>query len=306
MENIFEEKINLGISACMYGAKVRYNGKGNDILGYLKREKGDFFWTPVCPEVMSGLGVPRTAIRLVGGNGFDFWKGDSQVKNRAGRNVSGMIKAGTLSCFETLKRVDIDAFIYMEGSPTCGIHRTTLRKESLGKPPGVFGALLLKEQIFLIPALDLQSPLRWWDWKRRLVAFTWLKRKDIESSSKFIQCWDILKVLSQEIDEESTKKIDDRVKAFSDETTLEELKKMQIDILDILRTPSSTEKIKEWLWKNYIFLKDTYNLEVEKVCDPEYLRGVTHVASEILEVELKARKMKKLFRSSPINYIPKR
>jgi uncharacterized protein YbbK (DUF523 family) len=306
MENILDVKINLGISACMYGAKVRYNAKGFDILGYLKREKSDFYWTPVCPEVMSGLGVPRTAIRLVGGNGFDFWEGNAQVKNRTGKNVSEMIKAGTLSCFETLKRVDVDAYIYMEGSPTCGVKRTTLRKESLGKPPGVFGALLLKEQIFLIPASDLQSPLRWWDWKRRLIAFTWLKRKNIETTSEFIECWDILKVLCQEIDKEDAENINNKIKDFSSETNAKQFKEIQIEILDILRTPSNTEKIKEWLWENYNFLKDIHGVEVEKVCDPEYLRGVTHVASEILEVEIKARKMEKPFRSSPINYTPRR
>jgi len=306
MENILDEKIKLGISACMYGSKFRYNGKGINILEYLKREKGDFFWSPVCPEVMAGLGVPRSSIRLVGGNGFDFWDGDAQVKNRFGKNVSGIIKAGTLSCLETLKRADIDAYVYMEGSPTCGINRTTLRKESLGKPPGIFGALLLKEEIFLIPALDLQSPLRWWDWRRRLVAFTWLKRKDIQTTSEFIQCWDLLKVLCQEIDEEKAKDINSRIKDLPNNTTLEEFKKIQIEILDILRTPSNTEKIKKWLWENYNFLKDTYGIEVEKVCDPGYLRGVTHVAAEILEVELKAKKMEKPFRSSPINYNPRR
>lgn len=113
-------------------------------------------------------------------------------------------------------------------------------------------------------------------------------------------------MLCQEVDEENTENINNRIKEFSSGTLPEELKKIQIEILDILRTPSDSKKIKEWLWENYNFLKHTHGIEVEKVCDPNYLRGVTHVAAEILEVELEARKMKKSFRSSPINYSPGR
>ena len=306
MENTLNEKIKIGISACMYGAKVRYNSKGFDILGHLQREKNDFLWTPVCPEIMSGLSVPRSSIRLIGGNGFEFWDRKAQVKNRFGKNVSGMIKAGSLSCFETLKRVDVDAYVFMEGSPTCGINRTTLKNESLGKPPGVFGALLLKEEMFLIPALDLQSPLKWWDWKRRLVAFTWLKRKELNYFRELIKCWEILKVLCQEIDEEKTKDIEDILDSFSNETCPREFEKIQTEILNILRKPSNPEKIKRWLWENYNFLKDVHGVEVEKIRPPEYLRGVTHVAKEILRVELEARKIKKCFGSSPIDYAPGR
>jgi len=36
------------------------------------------------------------------------------------------------------------------------------------------------------------------------------------------------------------------------------------------------------------------------------LRGVTHVANEMLQVELEARKVKKYFKSSPIDYAPGR
>jgi len=306
MENTLNEKIKIGISACMYGSKVRYNSKGFDILGHLKREKNDFLWTPICPEVMSGLSVPRSSIRLIGGNGFDFWEGSAQIKNRFGKNVSRMLKAGTLSCFETLKRVDVDAYIFMEGSPTCGIYRTTLKKESLGKPPGIFGALLLKEQMFLIPALDLQSPLKWWDWKRRLVAFTWFKRKDPNTLCEFLECWDILKILCQEIDEESSENINNSLKNFSNKTDPKKFKEIQIEILNILRKPSNPEKIKKWLWENYNFLKNTHGVEAEKIRHPEDLRGVTHVAEEMLRVELEARKVKKCFSSSPIDYAPGR
>lgn len=74
MENYIVSKIKIGISACQFGANVRYNGKGWDMTDYLKREKNEFVWYPMCPEVQSGLGVPRVSISLRGGNGDDFWE----------------------------------------------------------------------------------------------------------------------------------------------------------------------------------------------------------------------------------------
>ena len=98
MENLLNRKLRLGIAACQFGAKVRYNGKGIDLTQYLGRDRGQFIWTPVCPEVMSGMGIPRPSIKLSGGNGFDFWKNEANVKNKEGQNKNEMINKGALAC----------------------------------------------------------------------------------------------------------------------------------------------------------------------------------------------------------------
>jgi uncharacterized protein YbbK (DUF523 family) len=60
------EKIRLGVSACLLGDEVRYDG-GHKRDAFLVDTLGPFVeWVPVCPEVEVGLGVPRPAIRLVG------------------------------------------------------------------------------------------------------------------------------------------------------------------------------------------------------------------------------------------------
>lgn len=298
--------MKIGISACMHGAKVRYNAKGWDMLGYLKREKANFLWTPVCPEVMSGMGVPRPPIRLVGGNGFDFWNHEADIKNRHGKNVSNMMRAGALSCMETLERAEVDAYIFMEGSPSCGVYRTTLKNNRLGKPPGVFGALLLQKEIFLIPAADLQSPVKWWDWRRRLTAFTWLKNKEIKEVSVLFDVWHVLKFLCQEVEESKAREIGHQIASFSKETPFEELMKIRAEILEILRKPSDHARVKQWLWKNYVYLKKSHGITLDKVCSPKELRNMTHIAEEMLAVELEARREEKLFGSSPIDYKPDR
>ncbi len=306
MENIYTEKIKIGMSACMYGAKVRYNGKGWDMLGYLNREKSNYLWTPICPEVMSGMGVPRPPIRLVSGNGQDFWLGKARIKNRDGKDVTTMMEKGALACYETLERSEADAYIFMEGSPSCGVYRTTLKNERLGKPPGVFGALLLNRGYFLIPAQDLQSPVKWWDWRRRLTVFVWLKKQEIKSANDLYEVWHMLKFLCQELDDEMARELGHRIANLPKHADEDVLLNMKNEILEMLRKPSDVKKVKHWLWKNYTHMKKHQGINVEDVCPPETLRNMTHIAEEMIHVERESREKGVIFGSSPINYRPSR
>src|SRR5512133_3405772 len=58
--------INIGVSSCLLGEKVRYDG-GHKHDRYITDTLGRFFrFVPVCPEVGFGLPVPREAMRLEG------------------------------------------------------------------------------------------------------------------------------------------------------------------------------------------------------------------------------------------------
>jgi uncharacterized protein YbbK (DUF523 family) len=59
-------RIRLGVSACLLGAEVRFDG-GHKHDRFLTDVLGRHVeWVPVCPEVELGLGVPRDTLRLVG------------------------------------------------------------------------------------------------------------------------------------------------------------------------------------------------------------------------------------------------
>lgn len=59
-------KIKLGISSCLLGNNVRYDG-GHKYDSWLVETLGAWVdYVPVCPEVGCGLPVPREAMRLVG------------------------------------------------------------------------------------------------------------------------------------------------------------------------------------------------------------------------------------------------
>ncbi|MGL6113712.1 MAG: DUF523 domain-containing protein [Cetobacterium sp.] len=295
MENILKDKIKLGISACQYGAKFRYNGKGRDITELLGRDKGSFFWTPVCPEVMSGLGIPRTAIKLSKGNGNDFWEGNSFIKDRYGKNLSEKLKIGAEYSMNILKMADIDIYIYMDGSPSCGITRTSLKNKKIGNPPGIFGSLLLRENFFLISALDLENPLKWWDCKRRLVTYHWLKKIDLENIENRKNVWDLIKYLVEELSLEKFNEIN--LELENENYNFVE------EIQNILKKSSTVEKIKEYLWKNYLILEKMYDVKFN-INSPEVLRSSTEVYQEILEIQKYVRQEDKFFASSPINYKP--
>jgi len=101
-----QEKIKLGISACLLGEKVRYDG-GHKLDHYLTETLGRYVeWVPVCPEVEMGLSVPREAMRLVGNpasprlvtvkSGVDYTEkmlrwADSRLTGLSGAGIQGFV-----------------------------------------------------------------------------------------------------------------------------------------------------------------------------------------------------------------------
>ena len=59
------EKIPIAISSCLLGEEVRFDG-GHKHNAYITQTLGEYFsYTPFCPEVAIGLGVPRPTVQLV-------------------------------------------------------------------------------------------------------------------------------------------------------------------------------------------------------------------------------------------------
>src|SRR6185503_5042522 len=64
-----DQRIRLGISACLLGEPVRFDG-GHKRDRFLVESLGPFVdWVPVCPEMESGLDAPRESMRLVESDG---------------------------------------------------------------------------------------------------------------------------------------------------------------------------------------------------------------------------------------------
>lgn len=303
---IISEKIGIGISACCMGSPVRYNAKGWDTLSSLGREKNDFKWCPVCPECMAGLGVPRDPIHLSGGDGAKVWTGEVEVKNRKGYKVTEDVIFGAQSCMETLKRAGITAFVYMDGSPSCGVYRTSMKDQKRGNPPGVFGALLLANEFFLIPAADLQSPLKWWDWRRRLLAFYWFKNLSLESKADLYAAWYVLKFLCQELNDPWARDMGRKLAALDHRVERDFIDDFRKSVMELLRKPSTTRRITGSLWKHYSHYRKIKGKTVDGVNSPEFKRNITSIAKELVLMERSAIDDDILFGTSPVLYREKR
>ena len=303
---VISDRVAIGVSACCMGSPVRYNARGWDMLALMGREKNDFKWCPVCPECMAGLGVPREPIHLTGGDGSMVWRGETEVKNRRGQRVTDDVKFGALSCLETLKRAGVTAFVYMEGSPSCGVYHTTLKSTRRGHPPGIFGSLLLDQGFFLIPAADLQSPLKWWDWRRRLLAFYWLKNLPISGKAELYDAWARLKFLFQELDQPWAALTGRKLAAMERKPDDAFISAFRAEALDILRKPSTVRRITNSLWKNYSHYRKALGKTVEGINSPEFQRNITTIAKELVTMERKALDDAVLFGTSPVMYREKR
>lgn len=306
MELVLKEKIKLGVSACNFGAKFRYNRAGWDRVQSLGRERDEYTWTPVCPEVLAGLGVPRQPVKLSGGSGDDLWAGNAKMKNRMGRDVSEAVKSASLACMDALHRAGVDAFLFMEGSPTCGVYRTTLKDKRLGKPPGVFGSLLLKERIFLIPVLDVESPWKWWDHTRRLHAFVWLKKLEISSKKDIFEAWHALKFIAQEIDRPLSDEIGRSLAALTGKLAPADIESWRGRTLELLRRPSTLIRIQSVMSKHYAHYRRVFGLKVVEAQAPSGMLGKAVFVAELVKMERKAAEQSYLFAGRPVLYKPGR
>jgi uncharacterized protein YbgA (DUF1722 family)/uncharacterized protein YbbK (DUF523 family) len=147
-----EDKIKLGISSCLLGNKVRYDGQ-HQYDSWLVEELGPYVeYVPVCPEVECGLPVPREAMRLVGNP-------DSPrlVTNKTGIDLTDKMLLFCQRKVEELANHQLCGFVFKSKSPSSGMERVKVYPEGGGtaekKGRGLFANAFM--QAFpLIPVED--------------------------------------------------------------------------------------------------------------------------------------------------------
>jgi uncharacterized protein YbgA (DUF1722 family)/uncharacterized protein YbbK (DUF523 family) len=137
----------LGISACLVGQEVRYNG-GHKASAFCTQVLGQHVdFVPVCPEMAVGLGVPREPIRLVG---------DAAQPRAVGSVNPSLDVTGPLTRYgEQMATAlsDVSGYIFMHKSPSCGLERVKVyRPDGVPRPDGGRG---LYAQAFCAARPDL-------------------------------------------------------------------------------------------------------------------------------------------------------
>jgi uncharacterized protein YbbK (DUF523 family) len=145
------EKIKMGISTCLLGEKVRYDG-GHKLDRYITETLGQYFdYVPVCPEVEYGLPIPREALRLVGDPALP-----RLLTVRTGiDHTDGMLEWAERKLGE-LEPEELCGFIFKSRSPSSGLRGVKVYTAS-GMPShsgtGIFANAFTRRNP-LIPVTD--------------------------------------------------------------------------------------------------------------------------------------------------------
>lgn len=118
MKNNFARQPRLGISACLLGQKVRFDG-GHKRDDFLCETFGRFVeWVPVCPEMEVGMGVPRETVRLVGSS-----DDPGMIAERSGRDWTMAMKRFAAIRTNELAGLRLSGYVFKKNSPSCGVDR---------------------------------------------------------------------------------------------------------------------------------------------------------------------------------------
>lgn len=134
-------RLRIGISSCLLGEKVRFDG-GHKQDTLLTEALGRFFeWVPVCPEVEIGLGTPRESLRLVG-----ISASPRLIAPRSGADHTEAMNGYAARRAEELGALGLHGYILKKDSPSCGMERVRVYSQD-GMPRrdgrGLFAAALM-------------------------------------------------------------------------------------------------------------------------------------------------------------------
>ena len=100
------------VSACLLGKNCKYNG-GNNYNAAVAEFVKDKEVLEICPEMMAGMGCPRTPIEIV----------DGVLMDRNGNNVDASMRKAVAQAMEMIRKEDIQCAVLQSRSPTCGVNQ---------------------------------------------------------------------------------------------------------------------------------------------------------------------------------------
>ena len=143
-----EQAIKIGVSSCLLGNEVRYNG-GHSHDRYVTGTLGQYFtFVDVCPEVEAGFGIPRETMRLVG----DPEK-PRMITTKTKKDCTDKMMSWVKKRVKELEKEDLCGFIFKKGSPSSGMERVRVYTDK-GMPSNRGSGLFAKafmEHFPLIP-----------------------------------------------------------------------------------------------------------------------------------------------------------
>lgn len=100
------------VSACLLGENCKYNGGNNynaTVAEFVKNKEV----LAICPEMMAGMGCPRTPIEIV----------DGVLMDCNGKDVDAAMHAAVRAAMDLIRKEEIQCAILQSRSPTCGVNQ---------------------------------------------------------------------------------------------------------------------------------------------------------------------------------------
>jgi uncharacterized protein YbgA (DUF1722 family)/uncharacterized protein YbbK (DUF523 family) len=119
-----DKKIKIGVSSCLIGEKVRWNGDHKQDR-YVKDTLSRFFeYVPVCPEVEVGMGTPRETVALYG-----TLENPKMLSKKTQTDWTRKMNRYTKDRIKSLDNDDLCGYIFKSKSPSCGLARIPVHDE---------------------------------------------------------------------------------------------------------------------------------------------------------------------------------
>ena len=143
--------VRLGVSSCLLGEHVRFDG-GHKRAPFLVDLLGRFVeWVPVCPELESGMGVPRESVRLT-----IVGRALRMVTVKTGRDHTAAMHRYIPKRLDQLADEGLCGFVLKKDSPSCGLERVRVYAES-GVPTRTGRGLFAEALAARFPLLPLEE-----------------------------------------------------------------------------------------------------------------------------------------------------
>ncbi len=139
--------IKVGISSCVNGESVRFDG-GHKSNKFASKILAPYFtYVPICPEVGSGMSVPRPTIRLIT-NEERIALVDSKD---ASIDFTDSMVEFSQKTVDRLKETEMCGYIVCANSPSCGMERVKVYSKNSATKSGVglYTQILMKEMPWL-------------------------------------------------------------------------------------------------------------------------------------------------------------
>lgn len=154
-------EIHIGISRCLLGENVRYDG-GHKNDSFITGTLSNYFsWVPVCPEMEIGLGSPRESMKLAEINGTLHL-----ITNKTAQDLTDTMNDYAKARTAELQKESLHGFILKKDSPSCGIFRVRVYSDSIShhrNGRGLFAEALMSQY----PDLPMEEEGRLQDLKLR-------------------------------------------------------------------------------------------------------------------------------------------